>query len=162
MDAYLVLGVSPDDTMEEIREKYIKLVKKYHPDNASAIENEEILKQINIAYCTIKQEKEKSEKAFEKRVHTDNYKYDMHNSGFSNESRPYAGNAEFRYGNTTRNIRETEYRRYIRGEYTDCGKKTDIRHYSKEKRKRKSNHVIFALALIALFFALRLLLLIFS
>ena len=162
MDAYLVLGVSRDDTMEEIREKYIKLVKKYHPDNASAIENEEILKQINIAYCTIKQEKEKAEKAFEKRIHTDGYKYDIYNKSPSDENRWYSGNTEIRYGNMARNVKGPEYRGYIRGSYTDYGKKTDTRHYSRESRKRKSNHVIFALALIALFFALRLLLLVFS
>lgn len=53
---YIVLGVNPDASDEEIKEKYLNLVKKYHPDaNIGKSEGEikaaaEKLKEVNVAF----------------------------------------------------------------------------------------------------------------
>jgi len=54
---YTVLGVSENDSSEEIRKKYLSLVRKYHPDRyqdpALKEQAQEKLKEINEAYDTI-------------------------------------------------------------------------------------------------------------
>jgi len=63
-DPYEILGVSPDDSFNEIKKKYKKLVQKYHPDKLSSKDlDEEFLKfaedrmkEINEAYETIKKQ----------------------------------------------------------------------------------------------------------
>ena len=54
MNPYQVLGVSPGASAEEIREAYMKLVKKYHPDRYQDSDlkkqAEDKMKQINAAY----------------------------------------------------------------------------------------------------------------
>ncbi|MBN1149003.1 MAG: DUF1883 domain-containing protein [Anaerolineales bacterium] len=53
-DHYATLGVSPEDPLEEIRERYRRLVTSCHPDKFLDIEQktraEEMIKQINEAY----------------------------------------------------------------------------------------------------------------
>jgi curved DNA-binding protein CbpA len=49
-DYYRILGVSYDATKEEIRQAYLKLARKYHPDVNKEREAEEFLKSINEAY----------------------------------------------------------------------------------------------------------------
>lgn len=57
MNPYEELGVSPSASPEEIREAYMKLVKKYHPDRYQDSnlkkQAEEKMKRINAAYDTI-------------------------------------------------------------------------------------------------------------
>ena len=54
MNPYQVLGISPSASQEEIREAYMKLVKKYHPDRYQDSnlkkQAEDKMKQINAAY----------------------------------------------------------------------------------------------------------------
>lgn len=49
-DYYRILGVSYDAPKEEIRQAYLKLARKYHPDVNKEREAEEFLKSINEAY----------------------------------------------------------------------------------------------------------------
>ena len=59
-NAYAILGVSPDVSVEEIKKAYRALAIKYHPDNASNLGDEAIrqatesMKQINMAWETVK------------------------------------------------------------------------------------------------------------
>lgn len=60
MNPYKVLGVSETATPEEIRQAYLELVKKYHPDKYTdnplkELANEK-LKEINEAYDTLTKE----------------------------------------------------------------------------------------------------------
>lgn len=53
LDAYRELGVSPNASAETIRQAYLALVRRYHPDRAPAgraAEYEERMKRINTAY----------------------------------------------------------------------------------------------------------------
>ena len=66
MNPYKVLGVSETATPEEIRQAYLELVKKYHPDKYTdnplkELANEK-LKEINEAYDTLTK-KDKSSSA---------------------------------------------------------------------------------------------------
>jgi curved DNA-binding protein CbpA len=49
-DYYRILGVGYDASKEEIRQAYLKLARKYHPDVNKEREAEELLKSINEAY----------------------------------------------------------------------------------------------------------------
>ncbi|MGA7952669.1 MAG: DnaJ domain-containing protein [Gloeobacterales cyanobacterium] len=49
-DYYRILGVGYDASKEEIRQAYLKLARKYHPDVNKEREAEELLKTINEAY----------------------------------------------------------------------------------------------------------------
>jgi curved DNA-binding protein CbpA len=52
-DYYRVLGVGYDASKEEIRQAYLKLARKYHPDINKEQEAEDLLKRINEAYNTL-------------------------------------------------------------------------------------------------------------
>ncbi len=52
-DYYRVLGVGYDASKEEIRQAYLKLARRYHPDVNKEREAEEFLKSINEAYNTL-------------------------------------------------------------------------------------------------------------
>lgn len=57
LDAYRELGVPPDASMEAIRQAYLALARRYHPDRAPvgrAAEYEERMKRINQAYELLK------------------------------------------------------------------------------------------------------------
>jgi DnaJ-domain-containing protein 1 len=60
-DPYEILGVGRDATKQEVKERYIYLIKAYHPDMANSKEAkgvfEEKIKEINDAYAKIKKEK---------------------------------------------------------------------------------------------------------
>lgn len=146
MDAYQVLGVSREDSMEEIREKYIKLVKKYHPDNDSAIKNEEILKQINIAYCMIKQEKEEENKLY-------NSGFDVCNSDFAENEEAVEEN-RFVYGKTS-GRQMNHARSYIeesRKMYSD-----DNDEYYRVPHRKKSGNAVVVIVMLGIFLMLRIL-----
>ncbi len=54
-EAMALMGLSPPVTLDEIKVKYKKLAKKYHPDlNKSDPDAEELLKKINMAYTILK------------------------------------------------------------------------------------------------------------
>ena len=53
-DPYIVLGLSPGASADEVKAAYRKLAKKYHPDlNPGSKEAEQKMKEINEAYDTI-------------------------------------------------------------------------------------------------------------
>lgn len=53
-DPYIVLGVSPSATEDEIKKAYRSLAKKYHPDvNNGSAEAEQRMKELNEAYSSI-------------------------------------------------------------------------------------------------------------
>ena len=51
---YEILGVNQKANNQEIKEAYIKLVKRYHPDQNSDPQAEEIFKEVGKAYETLK------------------------------------------------------------------------------------------------------------
>ncbi len=53
-NALKVLGVSGRMTVQEIRDSYRKLVKRYHPDRGAEAENETI-RELNAAYSIIEE-----------------------------------------------------------------------------------------------------------
>ncbi|MCQ2189222.1 MAG: DnaJ domain-containing protein [Paludibacteraceae bacterium] len=59
-EAYTVLGLNSKASNEEIKKAYRALVKEYHPDKYSALDNEairqatETMKQINMAWEVVK------------------------------------------------------------------------------------------------------------
>jgi methylmalonyl-CoA mutase cobalamin-binding domain/chain len=58
---YDVLGISYTEDPKEIRDAYVELVKKYHPDVSREIDAAEMTKRINEVYAVLKDEKLKSE-----------------------------------------------------------------------------------------------------
>ena len=54
-EAMALMGLEPPVTLEEIKTRYKKLAKKYHPDlNRDTPNAEELLKEINMAYTILK------------------------------------------------------------------------------------------------------------
>ncbi|WP_010252150.1 J domain-containing protein [Acetivibrio cellulolyticus] len=79
-DPYKVLGVSPDDPIEEITKAYRRLAKKYHPDvNYGNEEAAKKMSEINAAYEQIK----------------------SGNTSQTNSSRGYSGQSSYGYGNNS-------------------------------------------------------------
>ncbi|MBO4384191.1 MAG: J domain-containing protein [Clostridia bacterium] len=68
MNPYEVLGVSPSASNEEIREAYLKLVKKYHPDRYQDSDlkeqAEEKMKKINAAYDMLTKKKDQGQASY--------------------------------------------------------------------------------------------------
>ena len=66
-DPYKVLGVSPDASIEEIKNVYKQLAKKYHPDNYAGSPLEEVanekMSEINEAYDQIMNERRAGDRA---------------------------------------------------------------------------------------------------
>lgn len=60
-DHYLVLGVAPTATAEEIKRLFKKLAIKYHPDKTDDAKHHEIFLQINKAYEILKDSKTRSQ-----------------------------------------------------------------------------------------------------
>ena len=58
-DLYAILGVLPDAEAEVIRAVYLALAKKYHPDSSGNADNEDKLKEINAAYETLSDPKQR-------------------------------------------------------------------------------------------------------
>lgn len=56
LDYYHILNVSSKATQAEIRESYINLSKKYHPDKSNSTIDPEIYKQIQEAYSILSDE----------------------------------------------------------------------------------------------------------
>ena len=56
MDYYEILGVSPEDTPEQIRKQYKKLARKFHPDTTNLDKDyaEAEFKKISAAYEKLK------------------------------------------------------------------------------------------------------------
>lgn len=68
MNYYEILGVSIDATSKEIREAYLKLVKRYHPDVYTGEDSEEKMKAINLAYDTLIDSKKRQN--YDRTIHT--------------------------------------------------------------------------------------------
>lgn len=58
---YDILDVKEDATLQEIKEKYKKLVLKFHPDRSFIKETNEIFMQIQTAYSTLNDERARKE-----------------------------------------------------------------------------------------------------
>ena len=57
--AYNILGAKPEDSFEEIRKKYISLIKRTHSDVTGDEENLDFVKNLNSAFDLIKKYKTK-------------------------------------------------------------------------------------------------------
>ena len=53
-DFYRILGVKENASEEEIRERWIELTKRYHPDRMEGMPSDERIKEINGAYQVLK------------------------------------------------------------------------------------------------------------
>ena len=53
MECYTTLKVTPDSSISEVKESYINLAKKYHPDGDLETANSKTFAKINYAYSTI-------------------------------------------------------------------------------------------------------------
>lgn len=60
MNPYRVLGVPQDATLAEIKKAYRELARGLHPDKHSDGEKEEILKEVNEAYCILKNKEKRT------------------------------------------------------------------------------------------------------
>jgi curved DNA-binding protein CbpA len=61
MNYYFVLGISADATAEEVRQAYLALAKKYHPDRNKSPEATAMMAEINLAYETLCDSKRRRE-----------------------------------------------------------------------------------------------------
>ncbi len=71
MNYYLVLGISPDATADEVRQAYFRLVKMYHPDRNKSPEATEKMVEINLAYETLCDEQKRKEYDLENEIMID-------------------------------------------------------------------------------------------
>lgn len=53
MNYYMKLGITPDATEDEVRQAYLELAKKYHPDKNKSPEANAMMAEINLAYETL-------------------------------------------------------------------------------------------------------------
>lgn len=53
MNYYMTLGISTDATADEIRQAYLALAKRYHPDKNSSADATTMMAEINLAYETL-------------------------------------------------------------------------------------------------------------
>lgn len=68
MNYYFVLGVSPDATTNEVRQAYLALAKKYHPDKNKSPEATSRMAEINLAYETLCDSQKRQEYNLEKGI----------------------------------------------------------------------------------------------
>jgi curved DNA-binding protein CbpA len=61
MNHYSTLGVTADATADEIRQAYLVLAKKYHPDKNSSPAATEMMAEINLAYETLRDEQRRKQ-----------------------------------------------------------------------------------------------------
>ncbi|MBQ9940855.1 MAG: DnaJ domain-containing protein [Clostridia bacterium] len=61
-DPYSILGVSPENTDEQIKKAYRELAKKYHPDVNPGVDTSDKMKEINQAYDLIMKMREAGNK----------------------------------------------------------------------------------------------------
>lgn len=67
-DYYKILGVKKNATEEEIRARWIKLTKRYHPDRGEPNASDEKIKKINEAYQVLKDESTRFDYDFKRRL----------------------------------------------------------------------------------------------
>lgn len=86
-DSYKVLGVSPSDTDEKIKEAYRELVKKYHPDNYQQSPMSEIaeekMSEVNAAFDDIMNMRRGGGNAAEASSENNNYNYQNSNASYT-------------------------------------------------------------------------------
>lgn len=94
---YEILGVSPNATKEEIREKYIELVKKYHPDVNSSEDATEKSQEINEAYDVLSNDSKRKEydeslknNNSEENVKEDPFNYEEEINKYTEREKKYA------------------------------------------------------------------------
>jgi len=82
-DYYKILGVKKNATDEEIRARWIKLTKQYHPDRGEPDASDEKIKKINEAYQVLKDESTRFDYDFKRRLEkSDTKKRDEEESKF--------------------------------------------------------------------------------
>lgn len=93
-DPYMILGVSPNSTDEEINKAYRQLAKKYHPDNymdspLAGLATEK-MQEINQAYDQIRKQRIANGGAYNNNNFSNNY----YNSGYSGHN-TYSGRTKY-------------------------------------------------------------------
>ena len=94
---YEILGVSRNVTQEEIRAKYIELVKKYHPDINSDEDATAKAQEINVAYDVLSNEEKRKEYDFkldnnvqEEKVEEEPFDYEEEINKYTEREKEYA------------------------------------------------------------------------
>ncbi len=82
-EAYKVIGVKENDTIEIIKKKYRILARENHPDVSERIDAEEVTKRLNVAYDIIikskkKQQSQTSKEDTSSKEHHYDYKYNQY------------------------------------------------------------------------------------
>lgn len=131
-DPYLVLGVSPNASEEEIKKAYRALAKKYHPDvNNGSPQAEARMKEVNEAYSQVMKMRREGTSAYSGSYGSSGYGaggYNNYGSGYNSGYSGYYGSGFGGYGSNgqnqsaySNNPHYTAARNYVRsGHYQEA------------------------------------------